>query len=320
MYRFIASNKNTSMDNSSNILSPEIRYAEELALFRGSLLTLFGEPDYKSSNVENAFEYYITAKDEVGNSYEFTVYQGSSGLGIEGKENDDSVLQAALYFVRYVKDAVPADFNENLIYEDTGNTIEYGCKNGVCYYTESSPITTLNNKNQLPEITILQWDEINKIDFTEIVDPDDLWFWKEDLSDFSTIDFPVIRDLMRKDLSLIVGKPIGLDDVRLIGYEGGFVQEFNSGTPEMALNALAEVWAWKTTAGNGSQKKRLDCSSFAWTISRAVYGFYGGNLNKNHALANALYEEYVYQISSQEDTLRFFYALLDLFKFKRIIF
>lgn len=86
----------------------------------------------------------------------------------------------------------------------------------------------------------------------------------------------------------------------------------------MALNALAEIWAWKTTAGNASQKRRLDCSSFAWTISRTVYGFYGGNLNRNHALANALYEEYEDGITSQEDTLRFFYALLELFKFKRL--
>ncbi|HBU82394.1 MAG TPA: hypothetical protein DEF35_12240 [Paenibacillus sp.] len=98
----------------------------------------------------------------------------------------------------------------------------------------------------------------------------------------------------------------------------GFDPKFSSETPEMALNALAEIWAWKTTAGNASQKRRLDCSSFAWTISRAVYGFYGGNLNRNHALANALYEEYEDGITSQEDTLRFFYALLELFKFKRL--
>lgn len=273
-------------------------------------MALFGEPDYKTSDAENAFQYTITATDNVQNSYEITVYQGPSGLAIEGNENEASVLNAAQFFVGYVKKARPADFDEKLVYEDTGYIIEYGCKNGVCYYKELPQTTNTlkRNKIRLADLTPGQLNEINEIDFTKIKDSDDSWFWKVDLLNFSTIDFPLIRDLMRKDLSLILGKPIGLDEVMQMGSAEGFDPEFSSETPEMALNALAEIWAWKTTAGKASQKRRLDCSSFAWTISRAVYGFYGGNLNRNHALANALYEEYEDRITSQEDTLRFFYA------------
>ncbi|SEK61871.1 hypothetical protein [Paenibacillus sp. OK003] len=320
MYDFTASKKNINDYESSKILTPEIGDREELAQFRGSLLALFGEPDYKTSDAENAFQYTITATDNVQNSYEITVYQGPSGLAIEGNENEASVLNAAQFFVGYVKKARPADFDEKLVYEDTGYIIEYGCKNGVCYYKESPQTTTTlkSNKIRLADLTPGQLNEINEIDFTKIKDPNDSWFWKEDLLNFSTIDFPLIRDLMRKDLSLVLGKPIGLDEVMQMGSDEGFDLEFSSETPEMALNALAEIWAWKTTAGKASQKRRLDCSSFAWTISRAVYGFYGGNLNSNHALANALYEEYEDRITSQEDTLRFFYALLELFKFKRL--
>lgn len=319
MYNFIVNKKNTSIDDGSSILSLELENGEAIARFRGSLLALFGEPNYKTSDAENAFQYSISAIDKIGNSCVFSIYQGPSGLGIEGKEDDDSVLQAVQFFVKHVTEVVPADFDEKLVYGDTGSTIEYGCKNGACYYIESSPITSIkNDKHRLPDLTTPQWNEINEIDFTGVKDPDDSWFWKEDLLHSSTIHFPSIRDLMRKDLSLIVGKPIGLDEVKRIGHEEGFNTEFDAGKPEMALNALAEVWAWKTTAGKTSQKRRLDCSSFAWTISRAVYGFYGGNLNKNHALANALYDEHEDLISSQEDTLRFFYALLNLFKFKRL--
>ncbi|HBU82395.1 MULTISPECIES: hypothetical protein [Paenibacillus] len=224
MYDFIASKKNINEYESSKILTSEIGDREELAQFRGSLLTLFGEPDYETSDAENAFQYTIKATDNVQNSYEIVVYQGPSGLAIAGNKNEASVLNVAQFFVEYVKKARPADFDEKLVYEDTGYRIDYGCKNGDCYYKESPQNTTTLKRNRirLAYLTPGQLNEIheiNEIYFTKIKDPDDSWFWKEDLLNFSTIDFPLIRDLMRKDLSLILGKPIGLDEVMQIGSE-----------------------------------------------------------------------------------------------------
>ncbi|MBB3071752.1 hypothetical protein FHS14_004767 [Paenibacillus baekrokdamisoli] len=319
MYQFCLSKNRNSILGSSKILSPEIQFGEETAQFRGSLLTLFGQPAYKTSNSENAFQYFITATDDAGQSYEFTVYEGPSGLAIGGHRIDSHTILAAQSFVQYVKEASPADFEETMMYEDTGCTIVYGCKDGVCYYREIPKFTTIEHNNkELPDLTQNQLDEVLTIDFSNIKDEDDLWFWKNDMLDFSNVHFPTIRDLMRKDLIVTLGKTIGLEEVKVIGVEEGFCPEFSAETPEMALIALTEVWAWKTTAGKPTKKRHLNCSSFAWTLARAVYGFYGGNLDKTHAQANAFYEVYEDKISSQEDTLRFFYALLDLFKFKRL--
>lgn len=316
MYQFCVSKNPNSILGSSKVFSPEIQCGEEIAQFRGSLLTLFGQPDYKTSNSVNAYQYVITATDDAGQFYEFTVYEGPSGLAIGGHRIDSHIVLVAQSFIQCVKEASPADFEETMMYEDTGSTIVYGCKNGVCYYSEIPKFTALKHNNkELPELTQDQLDELLTIDFWNIEDEDDVWFWKNDLLNFSNVHFPTIRDLMRKDLIVSLGEPIGLKEVKVIGVEEGFGPEFSAETPEMALIALAEVWAWKTTtAGKTTKKKQLNCSSFAWTLARAVYGFYGGNLDKTHAKANAFYEMYEDKISSQEDTLQFFYALLDLFK------
>lgn len=55
----LSQKQNINEYESSKILTPEIGDREELAQFRGSLLTLFGEPDYKTSDAENAFQYTI---------------------------------------------------------------------------------------------------------------------------------------------------------------------------------------------------------------------------------------------------------------------
>ncbi|MFB9324496.1 hypothetical protein ACFFSY_00900 [Paenibacillus aurantiacus] len=319
MYQFCVSNNHNIFFGSSKILTPEIQSGNEIAQFRGSLLTLFGQPDYKTSDAENAFQYVITATDNAGQSYDLTVYQGPSGLAIGSPGIDPFTKQVAHSFVHYVKEASPADFEETMIYQDTGYTLVYGCKDGVCYYRETPMFTTIEQTSKgLLDLTQSQLDEVLIIDFANIKDSDDLWFWKNDLLNLSSVHFPTIRDLMRKDLIVALNKTIGLEEVKLIGLDEGFRPEFSTGTPEMAFIALAEVWAWKMTAGKPSKKRRLKCSSFAWTLARAAYGFYGGNLDKTHAQANALFEAYEDKISSQEDTLRFFYTLLDLFGFKRL--
>jgi len=318
MYKFQAIETQPFKLRSSKILNPEVGFGQETAQFRGSLLTLFGEPNFKTSNAENAFQYTIRATDDTGQTYTFTIYEGSSGLAIGSHHRDTSTHLAAQTFVQYVKGAPPADFEEKMVYGDTGSRIVYGCKDGVCYYNETLPFSNVaHNYEELPQLSQSQLDEVLAIDFSNTTD-EDSWFWKEASLKFSNVHFPSIRDLMRKDLSLSRANTISLREVNQIGLEEGFRPNFSANTPEKALIASGEVWAWKTTAGKATQKRRLDCSSFAWTLSRAVYGFHGGNLSKNHARANALYEAYENNISSQENTLRFFYALLDLFKFKRL--
>ncbi|MWC29861.1 hypothetical protein [Paenibacillus sp. MMS18-CY102] len=319
MYNFEAIEEQPNLHNSSLILSIDIGVGVEIAQFRGSLLGLFGEPNYKASNIENAFQYTISAMDTAGETYMFTVYEGASGLGIGGQSNDPATLLAAKAFIEYVKHAPPAEYEEKLVYSDTGSTIRYGCKDGVGYFNECLPFADVApTVGELPQIAPNQLDELTGIDFSNIADEDERWFWKKDLLNFSSIHFPTIRDLMRKDVSRGRANPISLEQLREIARVDGFEAVFGAQSAEMALVSLVSVWAWHTTEGKATKKKKLDCTSFAWTISRAVYGLYGGNFNKNHARANALFEAYEDKISSPEDTLRFFYAVLDIFKLKRL--
>ncbi|MBD3919265.1 hypothetical protein H8B09_10915 [Paenibacillus sp. PR3] len=317
-FQFIISDTPIEQLQDSKIFSVGLRTGDETARFRGSLLTLFGDPIWKSTNKENSFLYIIKAVNGKGQSCEFSVYEGAGGIGIGSQSEDKYTFQAAQVFIQQVIETTPSDYEETIIYEDTKSTIVYGCKDGICYCNETPQFPSETIKTlSLPVLEQSQLEEVLAIDFSNIEDPDDIWFWDNNLDHFSDIHFPTIRDLMRKDLSILAGKTINLDEVRQFNIEDGFRTSFTSETPEMALNALAEVWAWRTTTGKATAKKQLDCSAFAWTLSRGVYGFYGGNLNKKHAVANKLYETYEKQLSSQENTIRFFYALLDLFKFKR---
>ncbi len=126
---------------SSKFLDIGIMDGEESAKFRGSLLTLFGEPSYKSDNAEAAYSYLIEVSDETSKWY-FTVYEGSSGpaigYGYDEKENQANAREAAQSLLDKITETTPSDFTEVVYYEDFGTKITYGCKGGQCFYKEEN--------------------------------------------------------------------------------------------------------------------------------------------------------------------------------------
>ncbi|GGG13985.1 hypothetical protein GCM10010912_68000 [Paenibacillus albidus] len=121
-------------------------------LQRGALLALLGEPLYKTTNIEDAYSYIVQVKDEEFNDWIFTAYEGPSGpaIGYKGEE-DEGVEQAAHALLDELARVIPGDFEEILICEDLGNTITYGCKDGVCYYNEEIGDALFEESSELGE-------------------------------------------------------------------------------------------------------------------------------------------------------------------------
>ncbi|WP_342480021.1 hypothetical protein NST07_20440 [Paenibacillus sp. FSL L8-0340] len=138
MYTFTALNDPKLRYGTSNFISLNI-YEEESAQFRGALLTLFGEPLFKTTDIEDAYCYIVLVKDEEHNSWIFTTYEGPSGpaIGYKGIKDEGAVL-AANALLDELEKVIPKDFEEKLFSEDFGNTITYGCKDGLCFYNEES--------------------------------------------------------------------------------------------------------------------------------------------------------------------------------------
>lgn len=136
MYKFLALNDQKLLGG-SYFANPRVEYGEESAKFRGSLLTLFAEPVYKTDNASNAYTYLIQVKDSNQNAWMFTVYEGPSGTAIGFNGNRDKETEkAAEALINEIKLTAPSDFEEVVFYHDFGNKITYGCKNGVCYFNE----------------------------------------------------------------------------------------------------------------------------------------------------------------------------------------
>ncbi|MFD1887844.1 hypothetical protein [Paenibacillus wenxiniae] len=144
MYSYKAILAEDKIWGTSKFLDTGIFEGEESAKFRGSLLTLFGEPLHKSDNAENAYSYLIEVSDETGKWY-FTVYEGPSGPAIgydyDEKENQANAREAAKSLLAKIEETTPSDFNEIIYYEDFGSKITYGCKDGECFYKEENEET-----------------------------------------------------------------------------------------------------------------------------------------------------------------------------------
>jgi hypothetical protein len=106
------------------------RYAEYLAISRGALLQLYGEPLETSDRYEESYVYLIEATDQIGRKWILMPVLGS----ILGDPDDQSVIPVAEALLHLMETTKPADF-EALVYDDdTNNTVTYGCKDGKCYW------------------------------------------------------------------------------------------------------------------------------------------------------------------------------------------
>ncbi|MCK9857869.1 hypothetical protein [Paenibacillus sp. ATY16] len=108
--------------------------SEEIARYRGCLLTLFGEPNEESTNMEQAFTYVIKAQRSDGSSWILTAYEGQSGFAIGGKQDVPLSAEMAYLLKQRIDGVEPSDFDrKGMTYPDTGEIYSYGCKNGICY-------------------------------------------------------------------------------------------------------------------------------------------------------------------------------------------
>lgn len=99
----------------------------------GQLKTLFGEPLYVSENLENQFEYCISATDEAGNTFYLSAYSGPSGPSIGGCRE---AKEAALALVALIQEAAVSDYEYEGYYLDGPCKVRMGVKDGQPYEEE----------------------------------------------------------------------------------------------------------------------------------------------------------------------------------------
>lgn len=112
--------------------------AKYQSLFIGQVLTLFGEPDYSTSDYENVLSYVVAAEDKNGNVIYLDVYFGPSGPAIGGLDGDDYDL-AAKELDKIIMAAEPTDYEIESFYDDLDIGIKMGVKNGEPYYEDIWP-------------------------------------------------------------------------------------------------------------------------------------------------------------------------------------
>ncbi|CAG0944697.1 hypothetical protein ANRL1_01897 [Anaerolineae bacterium] len=114
------------------------RYVEYMAAFRGALLQLFGEPLETSDLAGEAYLYLIEATDQQGGKWLLMPEQGAIGSQILGDPQDQSLKPVAEALLHLIETTKPADFEAVDYDDDTDNTATYGCKSGICYWSEIS--------------------------------------------------------------------------------------------------------------------------------------------------------------------------------------
>lgn len=123
---------NNSLIGASQIMNVSTN-ADEIAAYRGKLITLFGAPLYETDQDEQAFTYLFEASDHANHKWLFTAYQGPSGFAIGGNPAQKDSKAAAVAFVEDLNQLAPADFERILFNQDSNSNIAYGCKQKQCY-------------------------------------------------------------------------------------------------------------------------------------------------------------------------------------------
>ena len=102
----------------------------------GRLRALFGEPNYETENVEDAYSYLLVVEPESSDPIYLEVYEGSSGPAIGG-QNDAASLRAAEALKQLIEESDEvADYQYEGIYQDLDVKISMGIQDGVPYYHE----------------------------------------------------------------------------------------------------------------------------------------------------------------------------------------
>lgn len=126
------------LPNSSHIkwLCEDCRL-ESGALVFGQLKQLFGEPLYTNRNLEEQYEYCISAVDENDEVVYLTAYSAGSGPSIGGA-GDEKSKEAAEALAEYISQSEAADYKYEGYYMDGPCIVRFGVINGVPYAEEEN--------------------------------------------------------------------------------------------------------------------------------------------------------------------------------------
>lgn len=142
-YRFTKISQKEFMNccsTSSRIRSVNEKYRDpdhwdKQILVLGQMMTLFGEPEYSSSDFEEEYGYYIRAEGDGGSAVCLSVYSASSGPSIGGSQTEES-REAADFLAETITAAQPSDYDYAGIYWDGPCLVRKGVRQGIPYYEE----------------------------------------------------------------------------------------------------------------------------------------------------------------------------------------
>ena len=136
MYKFSAIKNMNDYFPGSKIADLQLFSEYNEVKVQGILKTLFGEPLYETEDYEDAYCYFIEAKDEKNESIRFNVYQGPSGCAIGASGSYRELKEVMDQFVDLLKNTKPSDFLYEGVYMDAYVKVRQGIQNGEIIYEE----------------------------------------------------------------------------------------------------------------------------------------------------------------------------------------
>lgn len=110
---------------------------EEQARVYGSLLSLYGRPDYESEDMEDMYQYRLIVTRDDGRQAVLLVYSGPTGASVSTVAKDEDIKEGAAFALKQLIDQTPpADYSYQGYYWDGPVKIECGSKDHVPYYRE----------------------------------------------------------------------------------------------------------------------------------------------------------------------------------------
>lgn len=128
--------KLTNSSKLYNFIEGFADYENQFSLICGKIKALFGEPIYKTENMENLFSYCILTISEEGEEVYLDIYCAGSGPAVGGMPDEKS-RKAAKALVDYVRQAEPVNYAHKAYYLDGPTALEFGIRDGVSYYNET---------------------------------------------------------------------------------------------------------------------------------------------------------------------------------------
>lgn len=135
-YAFRVEHEIDYIEDCSKICNVGYFEENEFVKFYGSLLRLFGKPQYSSEDFENSFMYIIKAKEPDGEELLLSAYFGPTGPAIGGASDIEQTHPAVMELISLIKSTAPQDYEYSGYYIDAGIRVNCGIKDGKIYYQE----------------------------------------------------------------------------------------------------------------------------------------------------------------------------------------